>query len=88
TVPALLIALAIFFALGQQASAEHDTGRIAAVLTALEAQFNLGWHLLLPVALLLLLAVRQWAAFPAVFLAALLGAVFAVVFQPEVMTRL
>ena len=88
TVPALLIALVIFFALGQQASAEHDTSRIAEVLSALEAQFNLGWHLLLPVALLLLLAVRQWAAFPAVFLAALLGAVFAIVFQPEVMARL
>ena len=88
TVPALLIALAIFFTLGQQASAEHDTGRIVEVLSALEAQFNLGWHLLLPVAFLLLLAVRQWAAFPAVFLAALLGAVFAVVFQPEVMARL
>ncbi|PZP79984.1 MAG: Na+/H+ antiporter NhaC, partial [Ectopseudomonas oleovorans] len=88
TVPALLIALVIFFALGQQASAEHDTGRIIEVLGALEGQFNLGWHLLLPVAFLLLLAVRQWAAFPAVFLAALLGAVFAIVFQPEVMARL
>lgn len=88
TVPALLIALVIFFALGQQASAEHDTSRIAEVLSALEAQFNLGWHLLLPVAFLLLLAVRQWAAFPAVFLAALLGAIFAVLFQPDVMSRL
>ncbi|ARS50301.1 Na+/H+ antiporter NhaC [Ectopseudomonas hydrolytica] len=88
TTPALLIALAIFFVLGQQAGASHDTGRIAEVLAALEAQFRLGWHLLLPVAFLLFLAMRQWAAFPAVFLAALLGAVFALVFQPEVMSRL
>ncbi|WP_313117753.1 Na+/H+ antiporter NhaC [Ectopseudomonas guguanensis] len=88
TTPALLIALAIFFVLGQQAGASHDTGRIAEVLVALEAQFRLGWHLLLPVAFLLFLAMRQWAAFPAVFLAALLGAVFALVFQPEVMGRL
>lgn len=88
TVPALLIALAIFFTLGQQASAEHDTGRISEVLAALEAQFRLGWHLLLPVAFLLLLAVRQWAAFPAVFLAALVGALFAIAFQPDVMARL
>lgn len=88
TTPALLIALAIFFVLGQHADASHDTGRIAEVLAALEAQFRLGWHLLLPVAFLLFLAMRQWAAFPAVFLAALLGAVFALVFQPEVMGRL
>uniref|UniRef100_A4XY63 Transporter, NhaC family n=1 Tax=Ectopseudomonas mendocina (strain ymp) TaxID=399739 RepID=A4XY63_ECTM1 len=88
TTPALLIALAIFFVLGQQVGASHDTGRIAEVLAALEAQFRLGWHLLLPVAFLLFLAMRQWAAFPAVFLAALLGAVFALVFQPEVMSRL
>ncbi|SDP97423.1 Na+/H+ antiporter NhaC [Ectopseudomonas guguanensis] len=88
TTPALLIALVIFFVLGQQAGASHDTGRIAEVLVALEAQFRLGWHLLLPVAFLLFLAMRQWAAFPAVFLAALLGAVFALVFQPEVMGRL
>ena len=46
TTPALLIALAIFFVLGQQAGASHDTGRIAEVLVALEAQFRLGWHLL------------------------------------------
>lgn len=88
TVPALGIALVLFFILGQQASASHDTARIAEVLRALESQFSLGWHLLLPVAFLLLLAVRQWAAFPAVFVAALLGGVFAVVFQPEVMARL
>ena len=88
TVPALGIALVLFFILGQQADGSHDTARIAEVLRALESQFSLGWHLLLPVALLLFLAVRQWAAFPAVFVAALLGGVFAVVFQPEVMTRL
>jgi NhaC family Na+:H+ antiporter len=88
TVPALLIALVLFFILGQQADGSHDTARIAEVLRALESQFSLGWHLLLPVALLLFLAVRQWAAFPAVFVAALLGGVFAVVFQPEVMARL
>lgn len=88
TVPALLISLVIFFVLGQQASDSHDTTRIQAVLSALEGQFSLGWHLLLPVAFLLFLAMRQWAAFPAVFLGALVGAVFAVVFQPEVMGRL
>ncbi len=88
TVPALLIALLLFFVLGQQASGSHDTGRIAVVLQALESQFRLGWHLLLPVAFLLFLAMRQWAAFPAVFLGALLGALFAVIFQPEVMSRL
>src|SRR3990167_7594860 len=88
TTPALLIALVIFFVLVQQANGSHDTARIAEVLQALESQFSLGWHLLLPVVLLLFLAVRQWAAFPAVFVAALLGGVFAVVFQPEVMARL
>ncbi|SNS18148.1 transporter, NhaC family [Pseudomonas segetis] len=88
TVPALSIALVVFWVLGQQASASHDTGRIAQVLDALESQFSLGWHLLLPVTFLLFLAVRQWAAFPAIFLGALLGAVFALIFQPEVMNRL
>lgn len=88
TTPALLIALGIFFVLGQQADSSHDTGRIAEVLTALESQFSLGWHLLLPVAFLLLLAVRQWPAFPAIFLAALLGGVFALLFQPDVIARL
>ena len=88
TTPALLITLMIFFVLGQQASSSQDTSRIAEVLRALESQFSLGWHLLLPVALLLFLAVRQWAAFPAVFVAALVGGVFALLFQGEVMQRL
>ncbi|NQD94388.1 Na+/H+ antiporter NhaC, partial [Pseudomonas sp. CrR25] len=88
TVPALLIALALFFVLGQQASGGQDTARIAAVLQALESQFDLGWHLLLPVVLLLFLAVRQWPAFPAVFLGALVGALIALQFQPQAMARL
>lgn len=88
TVPSLFLALVLFYIMGRQATPSHDTSRIDEVLHALEMQFNLGWHLLLPVALLLLLALRRCPAFPAVFLGAIAGAVFALVFQPEVMTRM
>jgi NhaC family Na+:H+ antiporter len=88
TVPALALALVLFYFIGQQATHVQDTSRIDAVLHALEGQFNLGLHLLIPVALLLLLAMRRWAAFPAVFVGALVGALFAVLFQPEAMARI
>jgi Na+:H+ antiporter, NhaC family len=54
----------------------------------LGAQFTLGWHLLIPLVVVFALAVKRFPAFPTILIGALLGAVFAVVFQPDVVVAL
>jgi Na+:H+ antiporter, NhaC family len=83
TGPSILIALAGFALFGvfaQPALIPVDFGELPATLAA---QFTLGWHLLLPLLVVLVLAVRRVAAFPSILIGALLGGVFAVLFQPE-----
>jgi len=81
TVPSILIALGIFLFIG---SADAATpGEISELQRALSAQFNIGPHLLLPLLLMLFLVYKRFPAYPAIILSALVGAVFALVFQPD-----
>ncbi|WP_240901209.1 Na+/H+ antiporter NhaC [Thioalkalivibrio sp. XN279] len=82
TGPSFLIALAGFAVVsvaGGGPSAEVSLGEIS---SALEANFDLGWWTLLPLAAVLGLAAARFHALPVILFGALLGAVFAVVFQP------
>lgn len=83
TTPSLVLALALFAGAGAFAPAPQETGEMGAILTALEGQFDLGPHLLLPVALVLGLVVSRVPAFPALLIGALTGGVFAALFQRE-----
>jgi NhaC family Na+:H+ antiporter len=81
TVPSITIALVLFTAIGMATTAPQDTAAVAAIRDALGAQFNIGLHLLLPVALVLWLVVRRVPALPSLLIGALVGCLFAVVFQ-------
>jgi len=83
TTPSIVIALVLFTVVGLAAAAPQDTAAVGAIRDALAAQFNLGLHLLLPVVLVLWLVVRKVPAFPALLIGALVGAVFAVLFQRQ-----
>ncbi len=50
--------------------------------------YNLGWYLLIPMVVLFALAVLRFPAYPAILLSAILGGVFAVMFQPELVLAL
>lgn len=81
TVPSILLTLGIFLFIG---SADAATpGEINELQQALATQFNIGPHLLLPLLLMLLLVYKRFPAYPAIILSALVGAVFALIFQPE-----
>ena len=85
TVPSITIALIIFTVLGLvQGPAEADGGGLQEMLAALDEGFNMGWHLLIPVAVVLFVIYKKMPAFPALLLGALLGGAFAVVFQQDV----
>lgn len=83
TVPSITLSLIIFAAIGLQSSPEGGETQLAQTIQALESDFNLGWYLLLPVFLVMYMAYRKWPAFPTILLGALLGAVFALIFQPD-----
>jgi len=89
TIPSIAIALVMFSVIGWGGVGTPDAGTGLGDLSAqMAAQFNLGWHLLIPLAVVFVLAVKRFPAFPTIFIGALLGVLFAVVFQPDAVLRL
>jgi Na+:H+ antiporter, NhaC family len=87
TTPSLILAVGLFTAIGLMAEPPRDAAEIAIIQRDLEAQFALGWHLLLPAVLVIVLVTRRVPAFPALLIGALTGCVFAVLFQQQAVLR-
>ena len=84
TVPSIVIALLIFLFMGLNAEVAGDTvNRIRPLLAGLDNQFHISFLHLIPLLVLLVLALKRMPALPAIFLGALLGGVWALLFQPE-----
>lgn len=84
TLPALVIALAMFTVAGLGGNtAGADTATASALSAVLESQFNPAWYLLLPMFLVFALAFLRFPAYPTIMIGALVGSVFAVMFQPD-----
>lgn len=88
TIPSLVLALLIFTGLGFQHSSDQEFAQMAVLAKQLEQQFQLGWPMLLPLVVLMVMAIKKVPAFPTVFIGALLGAVWALIFQPEQIQRM
>ena len=84
TVPSLAIALILFVILGFNNTAVADTHKILEMSELLQANFNIGIEMLVPLVVLFTLAIRKMPAFPAVAIGALLGAIWALLFQHDV----
>jgi NhaC family Na+:H+ antiporter len=86
TVPSFTIALLIFAIIGSsQAATPHE---IEALKQSMQAEFNLGLHLLLPLGVMLVLIYKRFPAYPAIVISALTGALFALLFQPDTVAKL
>lgn len=88
TMPSIAIALTIFVFLGLTAEPDAAATQFGRSMATLGESFNLGLHLLIPLAVVMFLAIRKWPAFPTMMIGALLGGIFAVLFQPEAVVRL
>jgi NhaC family Na+:H+ antiporter len=88
TGPSILIALVLFTVIGLNASPTKGADGFGDLSAVLGGQFNLGLHLLIPLVVVFVLAVRKFPAYPTILIGALLGGVFAVIFQPELVVRL
>ncbi len=83
TTPSIILALAFYVVLGMSVTPPKDTAQVDAIRAALTGAFVIGPHLLIPVALVVILVVRKMPALPALLIGALIGCLFAVVFQPQ-----
>ncbi|MDC3189642.1 Na+/H+ antiporter NhaC [Pseudoalteromonas elyakovii] len=83
TVPSFIIALIIFIFMGFNAGASAEAGRIDEIVNLLEQNFNIGFEMLVPLVVLLFLAIRKMPAFPAISIGAVLGAIWAMLFQSD-----
>lgn len=86
TVPGFLIALLLFSFLGGEASLASAKS-IQATMKGLEQNFELGLHLLIPVLFVFVMAWLKISALPTIFAGALIGGLFAVVFQDQAVVR-
>ncbi|KTG23732.1 sodium:proton antiporter [Idiomarina sp. WRN-38] len=86
--PAFVISVIIFLILGLNADTNVSLQRLEQMQTQLHGTFNIGWEMLVPLAVLLYLAATRKPALPTVFFGALLGGVWALIFQPEMVTQI
>ena len=84
TVPSISITLVIFLIWGFMIDGSSDIQQVSAVQQAITGKFNISlWLFLVPV-LVIFLIVKKVPALPALLAGTLLGGIFAIIFQPEV----
>ncbi|MEZ5466449.1 MAG: Na+/H+ antiporter NhaC [Lysobacterales bacterium] len=88
TLPSISIALVLFTLMGIGGVGSSSDVVLGSLSEDLAGQFNPGLHLLLPLVIVLGLAWKKVPALPSIAIGALVGAVFAVIFQPEATLRL
>lgn len=87
SVPAFVLALVLYLFLGFTERAGGNMQSLQLMQDQLQANFNIGWWMLLPLAMLFFLAARKYPALPSIFVGALIGAVWALLFQGEVVAE-
>ncbi|AGH45035.1 Na+/H+ antiporter NhaC [Paraglaciecola psychrophila 170] len=88
TIPSIVITLILFVVIGLGADVPESSSGIKEMQSLLQKEFNLGLHMLIPLLVLLTMAIKKVPAFPAVAIGALLGGIWAAIFQPEVIASL
>ncbi|WOH39286.1 Na+/H+ antiporter NhaC [Thalassotalea fonticola] len=83
TIPSFIIALFIFLILGFNHETKIVDGQLDGLLTSLQAVYFIDWYLLLPLVVTLTLAIKKVPAFPAIGIGAITGAIWAMLFQQD-----
>jgi NhaC family Na+:H+ antiporter len=86
TLPAFMIALAVFALIGSEGAATPEN--IAEIRSALASQFMISPWVLSPLILMLALIYWRIPAYPAILICTLFGTLFAAFFQPDVVRPL
>lgn len=83
TLPSWLLALALFLFIGFSQSTTGNDNQLEAMLTLVDQQFHVAWYLLIPLAIVFVMAYKRVPAFPTIMIGALIGGVFAALFQRD-----
>lgn len=88
SIPSLLLAILLYAIIGFVSNHNAiSSNNLVVFIDTLKNQFSIGVHLLLPLAILLFMAFKKVPALPAIIIGALLGAVFAALFQMDNVMR-
>jgi len=88
TTPTMAITLILFLVIGLNYETDGSVADVKAISDTISANFNVsGWLFLVPIAVLVMI-VKKVPAIPALLAGALLGGVFALIFQPEIIARI
>lgn len=87
TTPTLIITLAIYLTVGFTLDRSEVMTNQSEVLVAIEKSFNLNPLLFLVPAIVLLMIVKKVPAIPALLMGTILGALAAVIFQPQIIDQ-
>ena len=88
TGPSIIITLLIFMIIGFFFRPEGDTATVKATLDAIEASFNITPLLFIVPAALVTIIVSKVPPLPALLAGTLLGAIFAMIFQPQIIEQI
>ncbi|SFN69753.1 transporter, NhaC family [Algoriphagus ornithinivorans] len=84
TVPSITITFIIFIIIGFNYETNGSVDDVKAISQVIQENFNInGWLFIVPLVVLVLI-VKKVPAIPALLVGALLGGVFAIIFQPEI----
>ncbi len=87
TMPSFSVALLMFLGIGLFGSVSGEVRNLDPILRALSSNFQIGWHLMIPPAIVLALVMKKMPAFPALLIGALVGGLFACLFQQEAVLK-
>lgn len=88
TVPSIILTLIIFLIIGLFFDGTGTVDQVTTLKTAISSKFNITpWLFLVPVAVIVLI-VKKVPAIPALFFGSLLGGIFAIIFQPDLILSL
>jgi len=85
TVPSIVISLIIFLVWGFTLDTSSNIGEAEIVQTAISEKFNINLFLFLVPAAVVFMIIKKIPALPALFAGTLLGAIFALIFQPHLL---
>ncbi|MBK7428034.1 MAG: Na+/H+ antiporter NhaC [Saprospiraceae bacterium] len=88
TIPSYIITLIVFIILGLGHESQGNNLLIQDVITAIEANFNIHLGLFIVPLAVIFMIIKKTPAIPALLAGALLGGIFAVIFQPELIRTL
>jgi len=87
TGPSLIIALVLFLVIGLRGGSSVEAEGFGAIQSTIESSFNVSLISFIPLIVVFGMAFKRMPAFPTIMIGALLGGVFAVIFQPEVVSN-